>query len=123
MNYYTEAFKKYAIFKGRARRKEYWIFVLYNSIINLALAILGAFVDKTFGTLSILYGLAVLVPFFSVAVRRLHDTDHSAWWLLINLVPFVGAIIYIVLLATNGHPGENQYGPNPKEIKTGGATI
>jgi uncharacterized membrane protein YhaH (DUF805 family) len=61
-----------------------------------------------------IYGLAVLIPGLAVAVRRLHDTGRSGWWLLIGLVPLIGAIVLIVFMATDGEPGDNAYGPNPK---------
>ena len=64
--------------------------------------------------LSGIYGLAVLIPGLAVAVRRLHDTGRSGWWLLIGLVPLIGAIVLIVFMATDGEPGDNAYGPNPK---------
>ena len=117
MDYYLEVLKKYAVFEGRARRKEYWMFFLFNAIIAIVLGIIGTVMGgKGFNNiLSVLYGLALLVPGLAVAVRRLHDTNHSAWWLLMNFIPIVGTIIYIVLLATKGQPGDNKYGPNPKE--------
>jgi uncharacterized membrane protein YhaH (DUF805 family) len=121
MNYYLEVLKKYAVFNGRARRKEYWMFYLFNFIIGLVLGIIGGIVGATaksgINILSGLYGLAVLIPFIAVSVRRLHDTSRSGWWLLINLVPFIGPIVFLVFMASDSQPGENQYGPNPKEIK------
>lgn len=66
------------------------------------------------GLLSGLYTLAVLIPSIAVSVRRLHDTNRSGWWLLISLVPLVGAIVLFVFLVLDSHPGEHQYGSNPK---------
>ncbi|MFG2308760.1 DUF805 domain-containing protein [Streptomyces sp. NPDC048566] len=112
MHWYVDVLKKYAVFSGRARRQEYWMFFLFNLIIAIVLAILG----RAMGTsiLSGLYSLAVLLPGLGVAVRRLHDTDRSGWWILIGLIPLVGAIILIVFLASEGKREPNQYGPNPK---------
>lgn len=116
MNYYFEVLKKYAVFGGRARRKEYWMFVLFNFIISLVINLVAAFVEILF-FLYYLYMLAILIPGIAVTVRRLHDTNRSGWWWFISVVPVIGAIILIVFLAQDSQPGENQYGPNPKEIE------
>jgi uncharacterized membrane protein YhaH (DUF805 family) len=114
MNYYIDVLKKYAVFDGRARRKEYWMFVLINVIISIVLAI----VDRAIGTSLIvdIYGLAVLCPSLAVGIRRLHDTGRSGWWLLSALIPFIGAILIIIFEALDSQPGQNQYGPNPKGV-------
>ena len=118
MNWYLEALKKYAVFSGRARRKEYWYFVLFNIIIGLVLGFiegnLGLFSDSPESILSSLYSLAVLLPWIGVNVRRLHDTGRSGWWLLIGFVPIVGAIVLLVFMVQDSAADENQYGPNPK---------
>jgi len=114
MNYYVEVLKKYAVFTGRARRKEYWMFVLFNILISIGISIVEAILN-TGSILGGIYGLAVLLPAIGVSIRRLHDTNRSGWWLLISLVPLVGAIVLIVFAATDSQPGANQYGPNPKE--------
>ena len=116
MNYYLEVLKKYAVFSGRARRKEYWMFVLWNFIIAFIIGLLSAFVEEII-LLYYLYMLAILIPSVAVAVRRLHDTNRSGWWWFISFIPIVGGIILIVFLAQDSQPGENQYGPNPKEIE------
>jgi uncharacterized membrane protein YhaH (DUF805 family) len=113
MNWYLDVLKKYAVFTGRARRKEYWMFALFNVIIAIALGIIEGIVGGP-GVLGGLYGLAVLIPSIAVGVRRLHDTGRSGWWILIGLVPVIGFIVLIVFFATDGQPGTNQYGPNPK---------
>ncbi|MFT6992069.1 MAG: uncharacterized membrane protein YhaH (DUF805 family) [Paraglaciecola sp.] len=107
MDYFTDALKKYADFTGRARRKEYWMFILIYLIINIVLAVLGLDI------ISMLVGLALLVPSISIAARRLHDTGRTGWWQLIALIPIVGFIILIVFLAQDGHE-TNDYGDNPK---------
>ena len=119
MNYYVDVLKKYAVFDGRARRKEYWYFFLFNIIITIVLVIIDGSTgtlnpEAGIGLLGGIYALAVLLPAIAVAVRRLHDTDRSGWWLLISLIPLIGAIVLIVFLATDSNPGNNQYGVNPK---------
>lgn len=114
MDWYLTALKKYAVFSGRARRKEYWYFVLFSFLISLAFSFIDGFLglvaqDSGFGLFSGLYSLAVLIPGIAVAVRRLHDTGRSGWWLLITLVPIVGAIVLLVFLASESKPGRNQY--------------
>ena len=111
MNWYLEVLKKYAVFSGRARRKEYWFFVLFNIIIALALTFI---VEIEVGLLSGLYSLAVLVPSIAVTIRRLHDTDRTGWWFLIAFVPIIGVIVLLVFTVFDSTPGDNQYGPNPK---------
>lgn len=113
MNWYLDVLKKYAVFTGRARRQEFWMFALFNVIAAIVLFA----VDMALGTyplLYVIYALAVLLPGLGVTVRRLHDTGRSGWWILIDLIPFVGAIILIVFLATEGDRHQNAHGPNPK---------
>jgi uncharacterized membrane protein YhaH (DUF805 family) len=121
MNWYFKALKKYAVFAGRARRKEYWFFALFNILISIVLTIIdvvtGTYNPKVhLGLLGGLYSLAVLIPGIAVSVRRLHDTNRSGWWLLIALVPLVGAIVLVVFLAQDSQLSDNQYGPNPKIV-------
>ena len=113
MHWYLAVLKKYAVFSGRARRKEYWMFFLFNIIIELVLGGIEGLAGGS-GVLVGIYGLAVLIPGIAVAVRRLHDTDRSGWWLLIGLLPLIGAIVLLVFMVQDSQPGANQYGPNPK---------
>ncbi|MBI3916739.1 MAG: DUF805 domain-containing protein [Betaproteobacteria bacterium] len=113
MNWYLDVLKKYAVFNGRARRKEYWMFFLFNIIIMVVLGIVEGIFGGP-GVLGALYGLAVLLPGIGVSIRRLHDTDRSGWWLLIGLVPLIGAIVLLVFFVQDSQAAENQYGPNPK---------
>lgn len=120
MNWYLEVLKKYAVFNGRARREEYWYFLLFNIIISIVLkgidnVIGGSSAEAGIGLLGGIYSLVVLIPSIAVSVRRLHDTDRSGWWLLIALIPLIGAIVLLVFMVQDSKPGENQYGPNPKE--------
>jgi len=119
MNYYFDVLKKYAVFEGRARRKEYWMFVLFNFLVSFALGIVSFIIGDNIGVIGMLYCVAVFIPSLAVAVRRLHDTNHSGWWLLINLIPFIGLIIFLVFAFTDSQAGENQYGSNPKEVNIG----
>lgn len=114
---------KYATFSGRARRKEYWMFTLFNIIISIALALVDDMMGLTIGggtsgIIGSLYSLAVLIPGIAVSVRRLHDLGKSGWMLLIAFIPLVGAIWLIILFATDGQPGGNEYGANPKDGNT-----
>lgn len=113
MNWYTGVLKKYAIFEGRARRMEFWMFALFNFIIGVVLGVIDNVIG-TGGVLGGIYSLAVLVPGIAVSVRRMHDTGRSGLWVLIALVPFIGWIAFIVLALLDSTPGDNEYGPNPK---------
>ena len=119
MNWYLEVLKKYAVFSGRTRRKEYWYFILFNTLISIALTIIDGVtgtlnVEAGVGLLSGIYAFVVLIPSIAVAVRRLHDTNRSGWWLFIMLIPIIGAIVLIVFFVSDSKPEENQYGLNPK---------
>jgi uncharacterized membrane protein YhaH (DUF805 family) len=113
MSWYLAVLKNYAKFSGRARRTEYWMFMLFSLIISLVLAFIEGLLGSG-GVLGLLYGLAVLVPSLAVSVRRLHDTGRSGWWLLIGLIPIVGVIVLIVFAVQDSNAGDNAYGPNPK---------
>lgn len=115
MEWYLGVLKKYAVFDGRARRKEYWMFFLFNFIAAIALAI----IDAVLGTIALFYGiyfLAILLPAIGVTIRRLHDTGKSGWWIFIGLVPLIGGLWLLYLMVIDGTPGDNQYGPNPKGV-------
>lgn len=119
MDWYLGVLRKYAEFTGRARRREYWTFVLFNILISIGLSIIdsltGSFtLERGFGVLGGLYALAVLIPSLAVGVRRLHDTNRSGWWLLIGLIPCIGFIVLIIFTVEDSQAGDNQYGPNPK---------
>jgi uncharacterized membrane protein YhaH (DUF805 family)/tetratricopeptide (TPR) repeat protein len=123
MKWYFLALKKYAIFGGRATRSEFWFFILFNFLVGMLVGIVTGFVAGIAGhqeisvACSLLYSLATLLPTLAVTVRRLHDTSRSAWWLLIFLVPFLGPVVLVVLLAFNTKKSENRYGPNPSAAK------
>jgi len=118
MDWYLKVLRNYVGFSGRARRKEYWMFVLVNFILTLVLGI----VDKILGweraggegILTTIYALLVFLPSLAVLFRRLHDTDRSAWWLLLILIPIVGWLIILAFNCQAGTAGENRFGPDPK---------
>lgn len=111
MNWYIEAFKHYFDFDGRASRKAYWMFILFNIIA----AVIAGTIDAVLGTtlFSPLYNLAVLIPSLALLVRRFHDLDRSAWNLLWLLLPLIGGIIVLVMTVLRGTEGPNNYGEDP----------
>ena len=121
MSWYVDALKKYAVFNGRSRRREYWVFSLCNLMVFVVFVViqglrLGMAAELAMAVSETRFFLAVLIPALAVAVRRLHDTGRSGWWLLIGFVPIVGLVVLIVFLVLDSQTGENQYGPNPKGI-------
>ncbi|WP_291425097.1 DUF805 domain-containing protein [Deinococcus sp.] len=140
MNEYLNVIRNhYADFKGRARRREYWLFALINWAISMALSLpyllTSGSVDPDSGMpaapsglpmisigLAGLYSLATLVPSLAVTVRRLHDTGRSGWGLLVSLVPLVGSLVMLVLTILDSQPGSNKWGPNPKAMEASAAT-
>lgn len=121
MNWYLDVLKKYATFSGRARRKEYWMFSLFNVIFAFVCAFLDGLLgfisyETGLGILGSLYLLATFLPSLAVLVRRLHDTDRSGWWVLIGIIPLIGAIVVLVFACLDSKVGENRFGPNPKEL-------
>jgi len=121
MEWYLMALKKYAQFNGRSRRKEYWMFVLFQMIFAIVAMLLDnvlGLANETvgYGPIYGVFALAMFIPGLAVGVRRLHDVNKSGWMLLISLIPLIGAIWLIVLLATEGTKGPNQYGPDPKNL-------
>jgi uncharacterized membrane protein YhaH (DUF805 family) len=120
MNWYIAAFKNYAVFRGRSRRKEYWMFYLFSIVFTIAAMILDnvlgiAFPNNVCGPICCIYALATLLPGFSLSVRRLHDVGSSGWYIFIALIPIAGPLLFLIKACADGTPGENQYGPNPKE--------
>jgi uncharacterized membrane protein YhaH (DUF805 family) len=128
--------KRYVDFKGRSRRKEYWMFVLFTIILCVA----ASFIDISLGygsastysgdgsvgasfnangPATVILMLALFLPGLAVTVRRLHDTDRSGWWILIGLVPLVGWIVLLVFYCTEGTRGDNRFGADPKGADAG----
>lgn len=109
-DYYVKVLKNYTNFKGRARRSEYWYFILFNSIISFAIGFVGGILGDEIGFLNIIYSLGIMLPNIAVAVRRAHDTNHSGWFILI---PFYN----LYLMIKEGDEGANDYGADPKNDK------
>lgn len=109
MKWYLKVLKQYADFKGRARRKEYWMFVLFNAIISYGIIGISIGIDvPELSILNTIYSLGVLIPSLAVGVRRMHDVGKSGWYLLIP-------IYNLILACTDGETGSNKWGTNPKE--------
>lgn len=117
MEWYLKVIRSYAVFEGRARRQEYWMFVLFNVIISIGLGLvdLAVFGPMGIGLIRGLYSLAVLLPSIAVGVRRMHDVNKSGWYILIP-------IYNLVLAATEGDKGANQYGEDPKDPNAQGTS-
>ncbi|TDX15360.1 uncharacterized membrane protein YhaH (DUF805 family) [Buttiauxella sp. BIGb0552] len=122
MDWYFKVLKNYLGFSGRARRKEFWMFILVNLVLTVVLSILdkmlGLRIAGDEGLLTTVYGVLIFLPYWAVQFRRLHDTDRSAWWLLLLLIPLVGWLIILAFNCQNGTPGENDYGADPKRLDT-----
>lgn len=121
MNWYLKALNQYADFNGRARRKEYWMFFLFNMVfatvaLLIDIAVGTANLDSGSGLFQGIYSLVVLIPGLALAVRRLHDVGKSGWMLLIALIPLIGAIWLLVLMVTDSKEGTNKWGENPKNV-------
>ena len=117
MNWYVMAFQKYVDFSGRSRRKEYWMFMLFNVIIILGLVFITSAlsVDEDFVAIPMAtYFLAIIIPSIAVTVRRLHDIGKSGWYILIRFIPIIGSIWLIALLCYDSEYRTNKYGLNPK---------
>jgi len=127
MHWMLMPLRRYAEFSGRSRRKEYWMFSLFNGLVGLAVGLVflvGYYADMSQTEmdtylmpvlyLAILYSLAAIIPGFAVTFRRLHDTDRSAWNLFWGLIPLIGPIMLIVFYSTAGTPAPNRSGPDPK---------
>jgi uncharacterized membrane protein YhaH (DUF805 family) len=132
MSWYLNAIKKYATFKGRARRKEYWMFLLFNLIFMAVAVLLDSVTGLSFkiqdismgyGIISVVYLLFTLLPGLALLVRRMHDQDKSGGWIFITLVPAIGSIWMLILMFTPGTVGQNRFGEDPKagEVAAGQA--
>ncbi len=121
-------FSNYANFRGRTRRSGYWWAALFLVIASLVLWFVDLqlfsgmwpqeLLEQGSGPLSIVFGLAIIIPVLSLGVRRLHDTGRSGWWVLLGLIPLIGSIVLLVFYVQDSQPGANAYGPNPKEAQS-----
>jgi uncharacterized membrane protein YhaH (DUF805 family) len=113
---YIAVFEKYAVFIGRARRREFWTFFFVNLAIGLSLGALSRYADvgRLFYVASGLFSLMILLPNLAVSVRRLHDTNRSGLWLFLGFIPLIGLIVLIVWAVQEGTHGRNRYGQSPK---------
>jgi uncharacterized membrane protein YhaH (DUF805 family) len=107
-------FDHYVKFDGRASRPAFWWWFLFGILVGIGASIIDAIIGS-FGVVSGLAALALLLPNLSVAIRRLHDTDHTGWWVLIGLIPIIGFIVLLIFYLRQSDPGENQYGPPPAD--------
>ncbi|MCP2670033.1 DUF805 domain-containing protein [Maricaulaceae bacterium EIL42A08] len=118
MDAVKSVYSNYFNFQGRARRSEYWFFYLFAVIVGVVAQILivstGEIGAGIFGLVYLVFILGTIIPQLAVAVRRLHDTDRSGWWLLIGLIPLVGFIVLLIFMVGDSKPGANKYGANPK---------
>ena len=122
-SWFFVALKKYYSFSGRARRKEFWCFVLVSTFSWVALEAAETLAGSLkialaphikIGVASLVYGLLLVCPFFAVTARRLHDINRSGWWQLVHLVPLLGTLVLLVFASEDSYPGENRYGKNPR---------
>jgi uncharacterized membrane protein YhaH (DUF805 family) len=118
VNYYFAAFRKYAVFKGRSTRSEYWYFTLFNilavGVFGLIDQLMGTFnFDAGYGPLSAIYTLAMILPGLGVSIRRLHDTGRSGWWFMITIIPVIGLLVFWYFALLDSDPNPNEYGESP----------
>lgn len=124
MYWYITALKKYADFSGRARRKEFWVFNIFNMVFLVGATILDLILssllsnDQFIPIISVVFSLFIVVPSLAVTVRRLHDIGKSGIWILVQVIPYIGPILLLILMAIDSQRGDNQYGPNPKGVET-----
>jgi uncharacterized membrane protein YhaH (DUF805 family) len=111
MEYFTDAFRKYADFSGRATRKQYWMFVLIYSIIYIVLALIDGALNTLW--LTSIFSLIIFIPSISIGARRLHDIGRTGWWQLIYLVPLIGLIVMLIFLCQDSQD-ENEHGVSSK---------
>ena len=119
MNWFIDALKNAFNFSGRARRKAYWMFALFYVIFAFVAGVLDGILgtvnpETGMGVIGGLYIFLMLLPLIALSIRRLHDTDRSGWWFLINFVPLIGGLIFFVFTVLEGTRGDNRFGPDPK---------
>lgn len=129
MDWMLMPYRRYLDFSGRSRRKEYWMFALFTFLVSLVWMVIANMVAAAslegsagfdpVSTIVLLvlgaWALATIIPTFAVTIRRLHDTDHSGFWILIGFMPVVGALVLLYFYLIEGTRGPNRFGPDPKE--------
>ncbi|MEM9777167.1 MAG: DUF805 domain-containing protein [Chloroflexota bacterium] len=121
MRRYFDAIQNYFNFRGRASRADYWFFVLFNFLVSILVMFVDVAVfgleamaeEGAFPLFSVLYSLFIIIPRFSLSVRRLHDTGRSGFWLLINLIPILGQITFFIFTVLPSDLNPNRWGPPP----------
>lgn len=113
MNHFFGALKKYADFSGRARRQEYWMFILFYIIFTVVIGLVDNLLGIP-GILSGIFALALLLPSLAIGARRLHDTNRTGWWLLMYFLPVVGPVVILIFTILEGDQNENRFGSDPK---------
>ena len=119
----NSCYKNYVTFSDRAPRSEYWYFFLFNSAVAIVAALIDSMNGSGWPFFGMFYWLSVIaniLPGIAVTVRRLHDANHSGWWLWISFVPLVGAIVLLVWFCTRGTDGTNDFGSDPLEYEKAG---
>jgi uncharacterized membrane protein YhaH (DUF805 family) len=114
VHWFLEVLKKYAVFSGRARRREFWWFILISWLLDFVPALIDTALD-TLIVFQMVYALFLLLPTAAVTVRRLHDTDRSGWWALLALIPIVDLFL-LVFLVRDSKPHVNAHGASPKQV-------
>jgi len=109
-------FSKFVDFSGRARRSEFWFFMLFNVVVQIIASLIDGIILGGMGILGLVASLGLLLPGIAVSVRRLHDTGRSGWWILIGLIPVVGIILLIVWYVNKGEDGPNRFGSDPRML-------
>ncbi len=119
MDWYLMPFKRWMDFSGRSRRKEYWLFLLFNIILVVSISLIAESLGvRDYANIPLaIYILAVIIPFLSLTIRRLHDIGKSGWYILIRLIPLIGGLWFLALMCTDSQYGDNKYGSNPKQPK------
>jgi len=126
MNWYFKAFRQYADFQTRARRKEFWMFMLFHLGIIFSLNLISKWINREFGqntnfewlsNVIALYIFLTVIPSLAIIVRRLHDQNRNRFFVLLPLFPFFGGIAFIILMILPGTTGDNKYGPDPKRTQ------
>lgn len=123
MDWYIKVLSNFSDFRGRARRKEYWMFQLFHWLIIFVLSMIAVLLfgllDSTGSMLTAgivlgIYMLVTFIPSMAVLVRRLHDSGKSGWFILLSLIPYIGGLIVFIFTLLDSEYGENKWGPNPK---------